>query len=230
MWLVRWLTSRFIPWTHGRMFRTGVALDQPVVVTRRVFTVANGITLVRLLGLPLFVYLLVWRRDWLIAFLLVGVLACLDSIDGYVARRFNQATKLGAALDPLTDRLTVVTLVAALVVTGVLPLWLAGLVLLRDLLLLTMVGVFSRLGRPLPVSRVPVTRIGKLATMALLVGLPFLLLARVDLPGRPVLRAGALTLACVGTVLYYVALGQYVRAGLVRRPAPSVGALRGPDR
>lgn len=58
MWFVRWLTDRFIPWTRGRMFRTGVAADQPVVVTRRVFTLANGITLVRLLGLPLFVYLL----------------------------------------------------------------------------------------------------------------------------------------------------------------------------
>src|SRR5262249_20347424 len=141
-----------------------------------------------------------------------------------------QATKLGAALDPLTDRLTVVTLVAALVVTGVLPPWLAGLVLLRDLLLLAVVGVFSWLGRPLPVSRGPVTRIGKLATLAPLGGLPFLLLARVDLPARPVVYAGALILACVGTVLYYVALGQYVRAGLVRRPVPSAGVSGRPDR
>lgn len=59
----------------------------------------------------------------------------------------------------------------------------------RDLLLIAVVSVFSRLGRPLPISRVPLTRIGKLATMALLVGLPFLLLARVDLPGRSVLQA-----------------------------------------
>ncbi|MEU3988985.1 CDP-alcohol phosphatidyltransferase family protein [Streptomyces platensis] len=150
---------------------------------------ADGITLVRLLGLPLFVYLLVWRHDWLIAFLLIRVLACLDSVDGYVARRFNRVTKLGAALAPLTDRLTVVTLVAALVVTGVLPPWLAVLVLLRDLLPIAVVGVFSRLGRPLPICRVPVTRIGKLPTRALLVGLPFLLFARAGLPGRPVLQA-----------------------------------------
>jgi cardiolipin synthase len=191
MRFAHWLTRRFIPWTRGRMFRTGVALDQPVVVTRRVFTVANGITLIRLLGLPVFVHL-VWRHEWMIAFLLVGVLACLDSIDGYVARRFNQATKLGAALDPVTDRLTVVTLVVAL-------------------------------------SRVPVTRTGKLATMALLVGLPFLLLARVDLPVSTVLHAAALTLACVGMVLYYAALGQYVRAGLVGLPPESADALRGSD-
>lgn len=229
MRFVRWLSGRFIPWTRGRMFRTGVALDQPVVITGRVFTVANGITLVRMLGLPVFVYLLVWRREWLITFLLVGVLACLDSIDGYVARRFNQATKLGAVLDPLTDRLTVVTLVAALVWTGILPFWMAILLLLRDLLLLAMVGIFSRLGRPLPVSRVPVTRIGKLATMALLVGLPFLLLGRVDLPGRTVLYDAALILACGGTVLYYVALGQYVRAGVVWPPAPSADAPRSPN-
>jgi cardiolipin synthase len=224
MAIVNWVRHEFIPWVRGRMFRTGVPLDQPVVVTDRVVTVANGITLIRLLALPLFVYLAAVRRAWLIAFCFFGLLAVLDSMDGYVARRFNQSTRLGGALDPLTDRLTVLTVSVTLLVVGVIPLWMMALLLLRDLLLLAMVGVFFRLGRPLPVSRVPVTRIGKLATLALLVGLPMLLLARVDLPGGAVLHLGALLLTGIGIILYYIALGQYAKAGAIRERTPAVAA------
>ena len=221
--VVNWVRDEFVPWVRGRMFRTGVPLDQPLVVTNRVVTTANGITLIRLLALPLFVYLAVVRRDWLLAFSLFCLSAVLDSMDGYVARRFNQSTKLGGALDPLTDRLTVLTASVTLVVVGVIPLWLMALVLLRDVLLLAMVVVFLWLGRPLPVSRIPVTRIGKLATLALLASLPVLLLARVDLPGGAVIHLGALLLTCAGIVLYYIALWQYAKAG-ARQQAPSAAA------
>lgn len=223
MGIVNWFRLEFVPWTRGRMFRTGLPLDQPVVVTNRVATIANGITLIRLLGLPVFVYLAAVRHAWLIAFILFGVLAVLDSIDGYVARRFSQSTKLGSGLDPFTDRLTVLTISITLVVVGVVPVWLVVLVVLRDVLLLVLVVVFLRLGRPVPVRRIPVTRVGKLATMALLVGLPFLLLARAGLPGGFVIHAGALVLAGSGIVLYYVALGQYVKAGIT---SPESAATR----
>ena len=220
MWLFRWIRHRFIPWTLGRMFRTGVPLDQPVEVTDRIVTVANGITLVRLLGLPVFVYLTVARREWVIAFVFFGIMAFLDSIDGYVARRFNQATTLGRALDPIADRLTVVTLCVTLVVVGVIPLWMAGVVLMRDVMLLVAVALFAKFDRPLPVSRIPVTRIGKLATLVLLVSLPFLLLTRAELPGGRVLHLCALTLAAAGLALYYIALGQYLKAGVTGGRVP----------
>jgi cardiolipin synthase (CMP-forming) len=217
MGTVTWFRDSFIPWTRGRMFRTGVPLDSPVIVTNRVFTIANALTLIRLLGLPLFVYLAAFRRTWLLAFIVFGVLAVLDTIDGYVARRFNQSTRLGAALDPLTDRLTVLTVCVILVITKVIPVWLVVLVLLRDLLLLALVAVLARLGRPLPVSQIPVTRIGKLANMTLLVGLPFLLLARTSIPGRSTVHIAALVLVCGGAVLYYVGLVQYAKAGITSR-------------
>jgi cardiolipin synthase len=219
MGIVNWFRLEFVPWTRGRMFRTGVPFDQPVTVTTRVATVANGITLIRLLGLPVFVYLAAVRHSWLIAFALFGLLAVLDSMDGYVARRFNQSTKLGSALDPLTDRLTILTLSITLVVVGVIPLWVVALVALRDVLLLALVAVFSKLGLPTPVRRIPVTRVGKLATMALLAGLPFLLLARVSLPGGFVIHICGLVLTGSGIALYYIALWQYLRAGISNQEA-----------
>jgi len=229
MGVVKWFRTEFIPWTHGRMFRTGVPLDQSVEVTSRVVTVANGITLIRLLGLPAFVYLAAVRHAWLIAFVLLGVLAVLDSMDGYVARRYNQATRLGSAIDPLTDRLTVVTVGITLAVVGAIPVLFIALLVLRDALLLALFATFSGLGRPVPVRGVPVTRVGKLATMALLVGLPFLLLERADLPGGSGIHIAALILTCTGIVLYYAALGQYAMAGLTRRPSPAAtGAGREP--
>lgn len=203
------------------MFRTGVPLDQAVIVTNRVVTIANVITLIRLLGLPLFVYLSAIRHAWVVSFVFVGVLAVLDTLDGYVARRFNQATKLGAALDPLTDRLTVVTVGVTLFVIGVIPLWLVALILLRDGLLLILAAMLAGLGRPVPAGRIPVNRAGKMATMALLVGLPFLMLARAGLPGRPEIHAAGLLLTGLGALLYYVALGQYAKTGLSRQPGVS---------
>jgi cardiolipin synthase len=214
---VRWVTGEFIPWVQGRMFRTGIPPDETLVVTNRVFTVANAITFVRLLALPFFVVLAA-RHAWLWAFLLLGGLAVLDSLDGYVARRFKQTTKLGNALDPVTDRATVITVSVTLVATGIIPLWLAAAILARDVVLLAMVGVLHRLGRPLPVSRVPVTRVGKLATAALLVGIPLLVLSPLRLPGRSVIHAAALLLTLTGVALYYVALGQYAKAGITRLP------------
>lgn len=213
MRVIRWFRHEFIPWTRGRMFRTGVPLDQEIEVSTQVVTVANGITLIRIIGLPVFVYLALGRHAWLIAFVLFGILAVLDSIDGYVARRFNQSSKLGSAMDPLTDRITVVTLGVTLVVAGVFPVWLMILVVLRDVLLLALFAIYSKLGRPAPVRRVPITRIGKLANMTLLTCLPFLLLARTGLPGRSAIHAVALVLSCAGIILYYVGFGQYLRAG-----------------
>ncbi|MFE2689647.1 hypothetical protein [Streptomyces mirabilis] len=134
---------------------------------------------------------MVWWHDWLITFLLIGGLACLHSIDGYVSHRFNQTRDPDAALDPLTQGRTVVTSVAALVGLVSCPRGSRALPL-RDLLLIAVVGV-SRRGWPLPRCRLPVTRIGNLAIMAVLVGLPFLLLAGSTCPAAGP-ASGALTL------------------------------------
>jgi cardiolipin synthase len=211
---VTWFKDEFVPWTRGRMFRTGVPLDQPVVVTDRVFTLPNGITLLRFLGLPLFVYLAIVRHAWIVAFIVLVVSAALDSIDGYIARRFGQSTRLGAAFDPLTDRLTIATIGVTLVLVGVIPVWVVVLIVLRDVLLLALATTLASLKRPVPGGKMPVSRTGKLAMMALMLGLPFLVLARADLLGGSVIRLAALLMTGFGIALYYLALVLYVRIGI----------------
>src|SRR2546421_6540348 len=157
------------------MFRTGIGSDVPLVVHQRKFTWANLITLVRLVGLPFFAYLALARHAWFASFIVFGTLAFLDSVDGYVARRYNQATRIGAVLDHVTDRATVFVMALVLLALNLLPLALVGLIVTRDVLLLVIVTVLGQLGRPLPTGRVPITRTGKLATMILLVSLPLLI-------------------------------------------------------
>ncbi len=93
----------------------------------RILTVPNGLTVIRLLCLPLFVWLLTRsdRSGWLAAGLLLAALGVTDGVDGYVARHFGQVSTLGKVLDPLADRLLLGVAVVSIIVVGALPTWLA---------------------------------------------------------------------------------------------------------
>ena len=97
----------------------------------RVVTVPNGITLVRLVCIPLFVWLLFGAHRQIAAAVLLGVLGATDWVDGYVARRFHQVSTAGKVLDPLADRLLVATAIISTAVYGAVPWWFAGLTLAR---------------------------------------------------------------------------------------------------
>jgi cardiolipin synthase (CMP-forming) len=219
MGVVSWVRHKLIPWTRGRMFRTGIPLDQPIEVTDRIFTAANGITVARLLGLPAFITLTL-RHAWLSAFLLLAALALLDSLDGYVARRFNQATRLGRVLDPMTDRVTMATVGITLCVAGVIYWWLVALIVLRDLvlLLLAFIAAYTKLSLTVPVRHIMVTRLGKLATLVLFTSLPILLLSRLEVFDGTPAHIVALGLVCIGIVMYYAAFVQYLKAAISGRP------------
>lgn len=215
--LKTWLIKTAIPWLRWRMFRTGIPLNAPVIVTDKRFTVASAITAIRLAGLPLFVYLALGRHAWFASFLVFGTLAFLDSIDGYIARRYNQVSKIGSMMDHVADRATVVAIALTLLVAGTLSFKVVALIVVRDVLLLVIVTILGQFGRPLPTGRVPITRTGKLATMLLLVGLPMLILHRTRLLGADVIYWFALALTWGGVCLYYVSFVQYVRASLTQR-------------
>jgi cardiolipin synthase len=217
-----WLFHSVTPWLRWRMFRTGVAPDADVRVQERTFTWANVITLMRLVGLPLFAYAALAEHAWFLSFIIFGTVSFLDSIDGYVARRFDQVTKLGSMMDHIVDRATIVAAVLTLLAAKVIPLVVVVLVVARDVLLLVIVTVLGQFGRPLPTGRVPITRTGKLATMIFLVALPFVVLGRSSIFGHDVIHSVALALTWIGVGLYYVAFVQYVRAGLT---APSTAAV-----
>jgi len=141
-------------------------------VSTRIVTIPNILSLFRLLLIPVFfLLLLTGNLGW--ALLLIAVSAITDFVDGYVARHFNQVTRLGQLLDPAADRLFILTTLVGLGLVGVLPWWFIAVIVARDVLLLLLGVVLAnhRFG-PLPVHH-----LGKMGTFAILFTMPVLLLA-----------------------------------------------------
>jgi len=113
-------------------------------------TLANQLTVLRILLIPVFVLLLVY--DARVAALIVFLLTCIsDSLDGYIARTWRQQTTLGTVLDPIADKLLMVTTFATLALLKALPVPLTILLIARDLILSVVVGVvLFTTGRRLP--------------------------------------------------------------------------------
>lgn len=122
-----------------------------------------------------------------------------DFVDGLLARRLGQVSRLGQFLDPLADRLFIAAAVVALAIREVVPLWLVVAVLSRDVLLGLGALVFSRWS----VGMLPVKWLGKWATFALLFSLPLFLLVRVFETVAIYLSPFAFSLAVAGVVLYW---------------------------
>jgi cardiolipin synthase len=150
-----------------------VEVRTPPVVSNRVFTIPNALSLLRLAAIPVFVWLvLVPEADgWALIVLLVS--GATDYIDGKLARRWNQITRVGRILDPLADRLYILAVVGTLTVREIVPLWFTGLLLARDVLLLLCYPVLRWNGYGV----LPVNHVGKAATFSLLYAFPLLLLA-----------------------------------------------------
>ena len=205
------------------------AKDGPEEVSGRILTVANVLSFVRLLALP-FVYLdLVGGPDrHLRAFVVLVVFVWTDWIDGYVARRFDQVTRLGKLLDPIADRLLVIVVGLGMVQADLVPLWIVLVLLARDLVVLAGGIALVRRGLTPPA----VTRIGKTATFGLMFALPAFILASAVGNGpddpQPVVQAIAWATLVTSTVLYYVAAGQYAR--MVARAASSDAAREDVER
>ncbi|WP_235518340.1 CDP-alcohol phosphatidyltransferase family protein [Cellulomonas sp. Leaf334] len=152
---------------------TGEAVASNDVVSTRVLTVPNVISLVRLLLVPVFALLIVRGHDgWAVAVLAVS--GASDWLDGVLARRLGQVSRLGQLLDPAADRLFIIVTLVALAWSGVVPWWLLGVLVLRDVVLAVMLVVLARAGfAPLQVHLA-----GKAGTFALLYAFPLLLLAQ----------------------------------------------------
>jgi len=138
-----------------------------------VLTIPNLFTVLRLAGVPLFVYLALGPRadGWAVAVLAIG--ASSDWVDGFLARRLGQVSRLGELLDPLADRLYIGATVIVLTVREVVPVWFTLALLVREALLGVGLLVLRRYGYGPPA----VHYVGKTATFVLLVALPTLLLA-----------------------------------------------------
>ena len=181
----------------------------------RVLTVPNVLSVIRLVLVPVFLYLLLIAdaTGWAVAVLMFS--GASDWADGKIARLFdNQSSRLGALLDPAVDRIYMVVVPVAMAVAGAIPWWIVVLLLGRDLVLATTLPLLRTRG----LSALPVTYIGKAATFALMSGLPLVLLGQFDaLWGRVVLAIGwgfliwGLAMYLWSGVLYLIQVGMVIR-------------------
>lgn len=140
--------------------------------TNRVLTVPNALSLLRLLGVPVFGWLVLGPHADGAALVVLAIAGATDYFDGALARAMHQTSRIGELLDPAVDRLYIVATVFALAVRGIIPVWLAVALPLRDLLLAPTVPLLRRHGLP----PLPVHFLGKAATFNLLYAFPLLLL------------------------------------------------------
>lgn len=199
---------------------SGSAGTGDVASPNRVLTVPNALSIVRLVLVPVFLYLLLvaGALGWAVAILMFSGFS--DWADGKIARLFdNQSSRLGELLDPAVDRIYMVVVPVAMAAAGALPWWIVALLLGRDAVLAATLPVLRRRG----LAALPVTYLGKAATFALMSGLPLVLLGQYDaLWARVVLACGwgfliwGLAMYLWSGVLYLVQVGMVARTMPVR--------------
>ena len=142
----------------------------------RWLTVPNALSVLRLLGVPLFLWLLlVPHADvWAVAVLVFSGFT--DWLDGKLARWLNQMSKLGALLDPAADRLYQLCTITAFAIRDIIPWWVFAVLVARDLLVGGCIWLLGRAGYAPP----EVTYIGKAATFCLMYAFPMLLIGQYD--------------------------------------------------
>ena len=138
----------------------------------RILTAPNLITLVRLLCIPVFLWLLFGLHRQTASAILLAALGATDWIDGFVARRYHQVSTLGKVLDPTADRLLVGTAVISVMVYGAVPLWFGLATIAREVLVSAMVVLLAVLGA----ARIDVLWVGKAGTFGLMFAYPAFLL------------------------------------------------------
>ncbi len=176
--------------------------QEPAEPSSRILTVPNGISALRIALIVVFAVCLILKLDgWAIAALAVAGVS--DFFDGFLARRWNQVTRLGRILDPAADRLLTLTMVVGLPLRGVIPWWLAGILLLRDIV----VGLALLWGKRRGVPTPQVTFAGKSATFGLYVFLPLSYLAW---ERWEAVYLVALSWAILGAVMYWISGIGYV--------------------
>ena len=168
-------------------------------VSSKILTLANVVSVVRLMAIPVFLWLVI-EDELLIAFVLLVAAVLTDFVDGMIARRMNEITKLGQFLDPFADRLFIAATVIALAIQDVVPWWFVVAVMLRDALLGVGGIVMSRYGH----GTLPVKWWGKVATFGLLFVLPLFLLGKVFPVIGVVTNPIAWVVAIVALVIYWI--------------------------
>lgn len=183
-----------------------VAAGGGQIVSHRIFTLPNLVSLVRLGGVPLFVYLLLIAQQNLAALIVLAIGASTDWVDGQLARRLNQVTRLGQLLDPVTDRAYIVVTLLALTARGVVPWQLTLILVIRELAVALSFPVLWHHGY----QSLQVHFLGKTATFVLMFSFPVMLFATLGGWMETVGRPFGWALALWGAALYWYAGALYL--------------------
>ncbi len=165
----------------------------------------NVISLVRLLCIPLFLWLLFGRDQRVAAAGLLAFLGATDWVDGFIARRFHQVSTVGKILDPTADRLLLGVAIVAILVDGSVPAVVAWLAIAREATVSLVALVLAALGA----RRIDVSWAGKCGTFALMVALP-LYLASANRGWAAII---ALPIAIAGLACGWYAAAMYIPQG-----------------
>lgn len=188
----------------------GAVATQDRIRAERVLTVPNLLSALRLAGVPLFLWLLLGPHADVAALLVLMASGVTDYLDGWIARRYDQGSRLGQLLDPVADRLYIAATLVAFLVRDIIPVWLFVVLVGRDLLLTAMLPLLRRRGYGPPA----VNLVGKAATLCLLYAFPLLLLGQFSGTTGDVCKPVAWAFALWGTALYVFAGVLYFLQGL----------------
>jgi cardiolipin synthase len=175
-----------------------VAGESAGAAESRIWTIPNLLSMLRLALVPPFLVLII-VGDYVAALIVLIVASLTDLLDGYLARRLNQVTRLGQLLDPAADRLYIFAALLGLAAHGLVPWWIVIVIVARDVFLLVLGVVLANHGYgPLPVHQ-----LGKVATFALFFGLPVIMLGLAFPVVQPVSEPIGWAITLWGAFLYW---------------------------
>lgn len=178
------------------------------------WTIPNAVSVLRLIGIPIFLWLLLGARNDVAAFLVLVIAGATDWVDGYLARKLDQQSELGVLLDPLVDRLYILATLIGLLLRDLIPLWVVLIVVGRDVALIVLLPLLRRSGR----IALPVTYVGKTGTFALLWGFPILVLQTLPWPWGSVIGAIGWAFVMWGAFLYWWSGVRYAQVAMHLAP------------
>ncbi len=178
----------------------------PPYDTDRPWTLSNLLSLLRLAGVPLVLWLILGPQADGLAVLVLAVGGITDWLDGYLARAWHQTSRLGQMLDPIADRLYILAVLVGLALREIIPWWLVVIVVARDVMIACLVPLLKTRG----FSSLPVHFLGKAATFSLLYAFPLVLLGSGEQGWLQLAWVLGWAFAIWGTALYWYAGGLYV--------------------
>ncbi len=187
----------------------------------RIWTIPNAISVARLIGVPVFLWLVLGvdsrAGDWWAVGLLIAA-GFSDWLDGKIARALNQQSRLGQLLDPAADRLYIVATIVALAVRAIIPWWLVALLAARELLMAVVLTVLRHRGW----GTLQVSFVGKTATLCLLYAFPLLFLGAHVAGYAETAKVAGWTFVIWGSALYWCSALLYIVQArrLLAGPAP----------